>query len=45
MQILQSRLVTDMFCVVAISAVTPIVFLLIIRYEPTANDVDDESVA
>jgi MFS family permease len=43
--ILQARLGTDMFWVVAISAVTPIAFLLIIRYEPTANDVDDESVA
>lgn len=26
---------------VAISAATPIVFLLIVRYEPTARDIDD----
>ncbi|HEF4730018.1 MFS transporter [Burkholderia multivorans] len=38
--ILQARLGTDMFWVVAVSAVTPIVFLLIVRYEPTARDID-----
>ena len=40
--ILQARLGTDMFWVVAISAATPIVFLLIVRYEPTARDIDDD---
>ncbi len=43
--ILQARLGTDMFQVVAISAATPIVFLLIVRDEPTARDIDDEGVA
>ncbi len=42
--ILQARLGTDMFWVVAISAATPIVFLLIVRYEPTARDIDDDGV-
>jgi len=38
--ILQARLGTDMFWVVAISAITPIAFLLVVRYEPTARDID-----
>jgi len=45
--ILQARLGTDMFRVVAVSAATPIVFLLIVivRHEPTARDIDDEAAA
>ncbi|RQR80895.1 MULTISPECIES: MFS transporter [unclassified Burkholderia] len=43
--ILQARLGTDMFWVVAVSAATPIVFLLIVRHEPTASDIDAEAAA
>lgn len=28
---------------VALSALIPIVFLVLVRYEPTASDIDDES--
>jgi len=41
--ILSQFLGTGMFWVVAVSAVTPIVFLLIVRHEPTARDIDAEA--
>jgi MFS family permease len=40
--ILKARFGTDMFWIVALAAVIPIVFLVMIRYEPTAHDIDDE---
>ncbi|PLZ02133.1 MFS transporter [Burkholderia sp. WAC0059] len=43
--ILQARFGTDMFWIVAVAAVTPIVFLFLIRHEPTAHDIDDEEAA
>lgn len=39
--ILQARFGTDMFWIVSLAAAIPIVFLLIIRFEPTARDIDD----
>lgn len=39
--ILQARFGTDMFWIVSLAAAIPIVFLLIIRFEPTAHDIDD----
>jgi MFS family permease len=43
--ILQARLGTGMFWVVAISAFIPILFLLAIRYEPTRHDIDQAGPA
>jgi hypothetical protein len=34
-----------MFWIVALTAITPIAFLALIRYEPTARDVDEEEAA
>ncbi|UXU85618.1 hypothetical protein [Burkholderia sp. S-53] len=39
--ILQARLDSTLFRVVAIRAVTPIVYPLIVRDAPTAHDIDD----
>lgn len=41
--ILQARFGTDMFWIVAVTAALPIVFLVAIRYEPTARDIDGEA--
>lgn len=41
--ILQASLGTNMFWVVSLSAVIPIVFLLAVRHEPTRHDIDDHS--
>lgn len=38
--ILQAKFGTNMFWIVALSAALPIVFLLAIRFEPTARDID-----
>jgi MFS family permease len=43
--ILQARFGTNMFWIVALTAITPIAFLALIRYEPTARDVDEEEAA
>jgi len=43
--ILKARFGTDMFWIVSLSAFAPIVVLALIRYEPTARDIDDEEVA
>ncbi|WP_241602354.1 MFS transporter [Rosenbergiella nectarea] len=43
--ILQAKFGTNMFWFVALSAALPIVFLLIIRFEPTAQDIDSEQGA
>jgi hypothetical protein len=40
--ILKARFGTDMFWIVALAAVIPIVLLVLIRYEPTEHDIDDE---
>ncbi|QKJ87159.1 MFS transporter [Paramixta manurensis] len=39
--ILQAAWGTDMFWIVSISAIIPILFLLAVRYEPTHQDIDD----
>ncbi|CAI2534255.1 Inner membrane metabolite transport protein ygcS [Serratia ficaria] len=39
--ILQARFGTDMFWIVSLAAAIPIAFLLAIRFEPTAHDIDD----
>jgi MFS family permease len=40
--ILNARLGTDMFWVVALAAIIPIGFLAVVKYEPTEHDIDDE---
>ncbi|WP_408585616.1 MFS transporter [Paraburkholderia bannensis] len=40
--ILNARLGTDMFWVVALAAIIPIGFLALVKYEPTEHDIDDE---
>ncbi|MBN3855083.1 MFS transporter [Paraburkholderia sp. Ac-20340] len=40
--ILNARLGTDMFWVVALTAIIPIGFLALVKYEPTEHDIDDE---
>lgn len=42
--ILNAKLGTDMFWVVALAAVIPIGFLALVKYEPTEHDIDDETV-
>ena len=39
--ILQASLGTNMFWVVSLSAIIPIIFLLVVRFEPTRHDIDD----
>ncbi|MDX5628543.1 MULTISPECIES: MFS transporter [unclassified Brenneria] len=39
--ILQARFGTDMFWLVSLSAIIPIIFLLAVRHEPTKQDIDD----
>lgn len=39
--ILQASLGTNMFWVVSLSALIPILFLLVVRFEPTRHDIDD----
>ncbi|MEE3651071.1 MULTISPECIES: MFS transporter [unclassified Brenneria] len=41
--ILQARFGTDMFWLVSISAILPIIFLLAVRHEPTKQDIDDDN--
>jgi membrane protein CcdC involved in cytochrome C biogenesis len=43
--ILKARFGTGMFWIVALAAVIPIVFLVLIRYEPTDHDIGDENAA
>lgn len=39
--ILQASYGTNMFWIVSLAAIIPIIFLLIIRFEPTSQDIDD----
>ncbi|PLR39664.1 MFS transporter [Chimaeribacter californicus] len=39
--ILKASLGTNMFWVVSLSAIIPIIFLLVVRFEPTRHDIDD----
>ncbi|MEC5342962.1 MFS transporter [Brenneria populi] len=41
--ILQARFGTDMFWLVSLSAIIPIIFLLAVRHEPTQRDIDDDT--
>ena len=41
--ILQARFGTNLFWIVSLAAIIPIIFLLAIRFEPTAQDIDDQS--
>jgi hypothetical protein len=41
--ILQASFGTNMFWIVSLSAILPIVFLLVVRFEPTRRDIDDHS--
>ena len=41
--ILQAAYGTNMFWIVSLAAIIPIIFLLIIRFEPTRQDIDDQS--
>lgn len=43
--ILQARFGTNIFWIVSLTAITPIVFLVLIRHEPTARDIDAEEPA
>lgn len=40
--ILQANYGTNMFWIVSLAAIIPIIFLLIIRFEPTRQDIDDQ---
>lgn len=40
--ILQARYGTNMFWIVSIAALIPIIFLLIVRFEPTRQDIDEQ---
>jgi MFS family permease len=40
--ILQARYGTNMFWIVSLAALIPIIFLLIIRFEPTRQDIDEQ---
>lgn len=40
--ILQASYGTNMFWIVSLAAIIPIIFLLIIRFEPTRQDIDDQ---
>lgn len=40
--ILQARYGTNMFWIVSLSALIPIIFLLIVRFEPTRQDIDEQ---
>ena len=40
--ILQARYGTNMFWIVSLAALLPIIFLLIIRFEPTRQDIDEQ---
>lgn len=40
--ILQARYGTDMFWIVSLAALIPIIFLLVIRFEPTRQDIDEQ---
>ncbi|EHD21124.1 MULTISPECIES: MFS transporter [Brenneria] len=40
--ILQAHFGTDMFWLVSLSAIIPIIFLLAVRHEPTKQDIDDD---
>ncbi|MGI4857577.1 MAG: MFS transporter [Janthinobacterium lividum] len=42
--LLNARFGTNMFWIVAIAPVVPVLALLLIRYEPTLHDIDDETV-
>jgi len=39
--VLQARFGTNMFWIVSLAALIPILFLLVVRFEPTAHDIDD----
>ncbi|MEB6225261.1 MFS transporter [Pantoea anthophila] len=41
--ILQARYGTNMFWIVSLAALIPIIFLLIVRFEPTRQDIDEQS--
>lgn len=41
--ILQASFGTNMFWIVSLAAIIPIIFLLVIRFEPTKQDIDDPS--
>lgn len=41
--IMQASFGTNMFWIVSLAAIIPIFFLLIIRFEPTRQDIDDQS--
>ncbi len=43
--VLNARFGTNMFLIVAIAPVVPIIALWLIKFEPTAQDIDDESAA
>jgi MFS family permease len=43
--ILQARYSTDMFWIVSLAALIPIIFLLIVRFEPTQQDIDEHNEA
>lgn len=40
--ILQARYGTNMFWIVSLAALIPIIFLLIVRFEPTRQDIDEQ---
>jgi len=42
--ILQARYGTNMFWIVSLAALIPIIFLLLIRFEPTQQDIDEHPV-
>ncbi|TWD41765.1 MFS transporter [Pantoea sp. SJZ147] len=41
--ILQAAYGTNMFWIVSLAAIIPIIFLLVVRFEPTRQDIDDPS--
>lgn len=41
--ILQAAYGTNMFWIVSLAAIIPIIFLLVVRFEPTRHDIDDPS--
>ncbi|MTD25970.1 MFS transporter [Erwinia sorbitola] len=41
--ILQATFGTNMFWIVSLAAIIPIIFLLVIRFEPTKQDIDDQT--
>ncbi|MEG3135922.1 MFS transporter [Rouxiella sp. T17] len=40
--ILQASFGTNMFWIVSLSGIIPIIFLLVVRFEPTRHDIDDQ---